>query len=114
MDTLLQSVSERGIATITFNRPDRANSYDAAMLEALADAFELFGGDPTVRIIVLRGTGKHFSAGAAIGDGGRSRLSMGEVCTLIDTAPKPTIAVVQGACVGGALAIASCCDVIVA
>lgn len=114
MDTLLQSVSDRGIATITFNRPDRANSYDAPMLDALADGFERFGGDPAVRVIVLRGAGKHFSAGAAIGEGGRPRLSMGEVCTLIDTVPKPTIAVAQGACIGGALAIASCCDVIVA
>jgi methylglutaconyl-CoA hydratase len=114
MDALLQSVSSRGIATITFNRPERANSYDAAMLDALTGGFERFGGDPAVRVIVLRGAGKHFSAGAAIGEGGRSRLSMGQVCALIDAVPKPTIAAVQGACIGGALGIASCCDVIVA
>lgn len=115
VETLLQSVSDRGAATITFNRPDRANSYDTATLDALADGFERFGRDSAVRIIVLRGAGKHFSAGAAIGeDGARARLSMGELCTLIDTVPKPTIAVVQGACIGGALAIASCCDMILA
>jgi len=114
LDTLLHSLSDRGVATLTFNRPERANSYDAQMLDALADLFMRFARDPAVRVIVLRGTGKHFSAGAAIGEGGRARLSMGEVCTLIDTAPKPTIAVVQGACIGGALAIASCCDVIIA
>lgn len=115
VDTLLQSVSDRGVATITFNRPDRANSYDTAMLDALADGFERFGHDPAIRIVVLRGTGKHFSAGAAIGeDGARARLSMGELCTLIEAVPKPTIAVVPGACIGGALAIASCCDMILA
>jgi methylglutaconyl-CoA hydratase len=114
LDTLLHSLSDRGIATITFNRPERANSYDFAMLDRLADLFGRFGRDPAVRVIVLCGTGKHFSAGAAIGEGGRARVSMGELCTLIDTTPKPTIAVVQGACVGGALAIASCCDVVVA
>jgi methylglutaconyl-CoA hydratase len=114
-ETLLTSLSDRGIATITFNRPDRANSYDAAMLDALVDDFECFGGDPAVRVIVLRGAGKHFSAGAAIGEhAGRSRLSIGQVCDLVDTVVKPTIAVVQGACIGGALALASCCDVIVA
>jgi methylglutaconyl-CoA hydratase len=114
LDTLLHSLSDRGVATITFNRPERANSYDFAMLDTLADLFERFGRDPSVRVIVLRGAGKHFSAGAAIGEGGRARLSMGELCTLIDTTPKPTIAVVQGACIGGALAVASCCDAVVA
>jgi methylglutaconyl-CoA hydratase len=85
------------------------------MLDALADGFERYGQDPAVRLIVLRGAGKHFSAGAAIGEAGsRARLSMGELCTLIDAVPKPTIAIVQGACIGGALAIASCCDMIVA
>jgi methylglutaconyl-CoA hydratase len=115
VDTLLQSVSGRGVATITFNRPDRANSYDSAMLDALCGAFEQYGQDPKVRVIVLRGTGKHFSAGAAIGESSaKPRLSMGEACALIDGVPKPTLAVVQGACIGGALAIASCCDMIIA
>ncbi len=49
MDTLLTSVSSRGVATLTFNRPDRANSYDAAMLDALADSCESFGRDAAVR-----------------------------------------------------------------
>jgi methylglutaconyl-CoA hydratase len=115
METLPHSVSSRGIATITFNRPDRANSYDSVMLDALCDAFETYGKDSKVRMIVLRGAGKHFSAGAAIGEGGaKPRLSMGEVCALIDAVPKPTLAAVQGACIGGALAIASCCDMIIA
>ena len=115
METLPHSVSGRGVATITFNRPDRANSYDSAMLDTLSEAFGQYGTDPKVRVIVLRGAGKHFSAGAAIGEGGaKPRLSMGEVCALIDAVPKPTLAAVQGACIGGALAIASCCDMIIA
>jgi methylglutaconyl-CoA hydratase len=114
VDTVLKSVSRRGVATLTFNRPDRANSYDAAMLDALADGFEAFGRDAAVRVIVLRGAGKHFSAGAAIGEGGRPRRPIAEVCAMIDATAKPTVAVTQGACIGGALAIASCCDVMVA
>ena len=114
MDTLLKSVSGRGVATLTFNRPDRANSYNAEMLDALADGFEQFGRDSAVRIIVLRGGGKHFSAGAAIGESGQPKRAIGDVCALVDATPKPTIAVVQGACIGGALALASCCDVMVA
>ena len=115
MDTLLTSVSARGVATVAFNRPDKANSYDHAMLDALADGFERFGCDPAVRVIVLRGAGKHFSAGAAFGQGdSRSRRGIAEVCGLIDAVDKPTVAAVQGACVGGALALASCCDVLLA
>jgi methylglutaconyl-CoA hydratase len=114
LETILSSVSARGIATLTFNRPDRANSYNADMLDALADGFEQFGRDRAVRVIVLRGSGKHFSAGAAIGEDGRPRRAIGEVCAMIDATPKPTLALAQGACIGGALALMSCCDVIVA
>jgi methylglutaconyl-CoA hydratase len=114
VETLLTSVSARGVGTLTFNRPDRANSYDATMLDALADGFESFGRDAAVRVIMLRGAGKHFSAGAAIGEGGRPKRAIGEVCALIDAIAKPTVAVTQGACIGGALALASCCDVVIA
>jgi len=114
VDTLLTSVSARGVATLTFNRPDRANSYDAAMLDALADGVEAFGSDAAVRVIVLRGAGKHFSAGAAIGEPGRPRRLTAEICALIDAVSKPTVAVAQGACIGGALALASACDILVA
>jgi methylglutaconyl-CoA hydratase len=114
VDTLLTSVSPRGVATLTFNRPDRANSYDAAMLDALADGFETFGKNAAVRVIVLRGAGRHFSAGAAIGEAGRPERPIGEVCAMIDAVAKPTVAVAQGACIGGALAIASSCDVMIA
>jgi methylglutaconyl-CoA hydratase len=114
LDTLLKSVSPRGVATLTFNRPDRANSYNAGMLDALAEGFEQFSGDSAVRVIVLRGAGKHFSAGNAIGEPGQPKRAIGDVCALIDAAPKPTVAVVQGACIGGALALASCCDVMIA
>jgi methylglutaconyl-CoA hydratase len=114
VDTLLTSVSPRGVATLTFNRPDRANSYDAAMLDALADGVESFGSAAAVRAIVLRGAGRHFSAGAAIGEGGKPRRPIGEVCAMIDAIAKPTVAAAQGACIGGALAIASSCDVVIA
>jgi len=107
VDTLTTSVSSRGVATLTFNRPDRANSYDAAMLDALADGCEAFGKDAAVRVIVLRGAGRHFSAGNAIGAGGKPKRP-------IDALPKPTVAVAQGACIGGALAIASSCDTLIA
>ena len=114
MDTLLKSVSGRGIATLTFNRQDRANSYNAEMLDALADGFRAVRPGQRRANYRSAGSGKHFSAGAAIGESGQPKRAIGDVCALVDATPKPTIAVVQGACIGGALALASCCDVMVA
>ena len=117
--SILASIDERGIATLTINRPDKANSYTMGMFNALADHIEQWGGNPAVRAIVLRGAGRHFSAGAAIGEpsavpaSGKVRNSF-EICELIDTCPAPTIALIQGACVGGGMAIAACCDMVIA
>jgi methylglutaconyl-CoA hydratase len=118
--TLLSSLDPRGIATVTFNRPDKANSYDQDMLEELGAALDRWQADPAVRVIVLRGNGKHFSAGAAIGEsgdrasGGTPKRGIIDVCSALDAMPKPTIAAVLGACIGGAVALASCCDVVIA
>ena len=119
MDALEGAVSSRGVATIRFNRPDKANSYNQAMLDRLGALLELYRDDAAVRIILLRGTGRHFSAGAAIGEPdvgnpAHERRQIIEVCTLLDDMPKPTIALVQGACIGGALALACCCDTMIA
>ena len=117
--SILAGIDARGVATVTINRPDKANSYTMAMFNALADHIEQWGSDPAVRAIVLRGAGRHFSAGASIGEpsvvpaSGKVRNSF-EICELIDTCPAPTIALVQGACVGGGLALAACCDMVIA
>ncbi|MFM9970081.1 MAG: enoyl-CoA hydratase/isomerase family protein [Burkholderiales bacterium] len=116
---ILAEVNSRGIASVTINRPDKANSYTMGMFNELADHIEKWGADPAVRVIILRGAGKHFSAGAAIGEpsvvpaSGKVRDSF-EICQLIDTCPAPTIALIQGACVGGGMAIAACCDMTIA
>jgi methylglutaconyl-CoA hydratase len=118
--TILTSVDARGVATLRFNRPDKANSYDQAMLDALAAWIERCRDDKAIRVLVLRGEGKHFSAGAAIvakddaPDRSVRRQGIADVCLALDAVPKPVIAAVQGACIGGALAIACCCDVVIA
>src|SRR4051812_43373694 len=116
---VLSAVDARGIATITLNRPDKANSYDYGMLAAVGDHVERFGADAKVRAIVLRGAGKHFSAGADVAAGaeppeGSSKRGLSETCALIDGVQKPTIALVQGACVGGGLGLACCFDILIA
>jgi methylglutaconyl-CoA hydratase len=120
-DTLLRAIDDRGIATLMLNRPHKANAYDPVMLDAIGAQLENWHDNPAVRAVVLRGAGKHFSAGAAVGEAHgtatgtppRRLRNTVEVCLTLDALPKPTIAVVQGACIGGAVALVSCCDCVI-
>jgi methylglutaconyl-CoA hydratase len=105
------------VATITFARPQKSNAYDKAMLRALDTGMRHAGEDPAVRVLVLRGEGKHFCAGADLGPEDASAEpgpGVADVCLRLASLPKPTIAVVQGACVGGGMAFVTCCDIVIA
>ena len=109
------------IATITFNRPDRMNAMDLAMWQGLGDAMATLSADDELRCVVLRGAGgKAFSAGADIEEFQRlradanqaaayGRVTHGAMRAVADSR-HPTLAVIEGACVGGGLEIASVCD----
>ena len=130
-----------GIAWITMNRPEYHNAQNGKMTYLLDDTFKAAVADDEVKVIVLRGEGKHFSAGHDIGTPGRDvHLSQDRVTMWYDHAdkeggeflyvreaeaylgmcrrwreiPKPTIAAVQGACIAGGLMLAWVCDLIVA
>lgn len=130
-----------GIATVTMDRTSFNNVQNSQMTYALDAAFRRAVDDDEVKVIVLRGAGKHFSAGHDIGTPGRDinkpfdRVHMwwdhtnkpgGEflyvreqevylnMCRRWRDIPKPTIAMVQGACVAGGLMLAWVCDLIVA
>ncbi|RJG10863.1 enoyl-CoA hydratase [Pseudomonas cavernicola] len=129
------------IALVTMNRPEYHNAQNSRMTYALDAAFRRACDDDAVKVIVLRGAGKHFSAGHDIGTPGRDvnqsfeRASLwydhvnkpgGEflyareqevylgMCRRWREMPKPTIAMVQGACIAGGLMLAWVCDLIVA
>ncbi|MCE2657947.1 MAG: enoyl-CoA hydratase [Rubrivivax sp.] len=130
-----------GIASVTMNRPAFNNAQNSQMTYALDAAFRRAVDDDAVKVIVLRGAGKHFSAGHDIGTPGRDinkpfeRQALwwdhtnkpgGEqyfvreqevylgMCRRWHDLPKPTIAMVQGACIAGGLMLAWVCDLIVA
>jgi methylglutaconyl-CoA hydratase len=111
-------VDARGIARLTLNRPEKGNCYNQAMLDALAAEVERFASDRAVRIVVVQGEGKHFCVGAEIGapepPPSATRATIPSVCHALDTLSKPTIAFVHGACIGGGLALISCCDMVIA
>ncbi|WP_170149641.1 enoyl-CoA hydratase/isomerase family protein [Rhodoplanes roseus] len=119
---VLFGVDSRGVATLTLDRPDKGNAYDGAMLARLAACTARVSTDPDIRALVLRGNGRHFGVGGDVlgdpaahagrfdGDG----VLMPTVCLAVDACPKPTVALVHGACMGGAFALAACFDVLLA
>jgi len=116
--------SARGVASVTLNRPDRGNAYDDVMLRELAATFAELAADSAVRVVVLRGAGKHFCVGADIAwhranqDRAHGAAEAGpkllDVLLALDALPKPTICLLHGAAVGGGLAFAACCDIALA
>jgi len=121
LQTLSVDVSPRRIATITLNRPDRGNAFDQTMLDELAERIAALDDDDNVRIIVLRGAGRHFCTGADLTartgnapPAAQAPASLRDVLIALDTLPKPTIAVVHGGAVGGGAGFVACCDVAIA
>jgi enoyl-CoA hydratase/carnithine racemase len=113
------------VATITLNRPDALNAVTIPMLEQLAAALDAATGDDSVRVVVLTGAGRAFSAGVdlkALGDLPLVGGGIGDILDLparavierITTMPKIVIARVNGHCYTGALELALACDLVVA
>lgn len=124
-DPVLVDIDARGVATATLNRPERGNAYDEAMLAALIGGLDALAADPQVRVLVLRGAGKHFQAGADVHWLGQAAhyppdrayaasLATTTAMQKLNEFPRPTIAVVKGACFGGGVGIVCCVDVALA
>lgn len=119
-------LSSRGIATVRLDRPERANALDQQTLDELARQFAERAADEATRVVVLRGGGKHFCAGAdlvaraaaeeapLVSPPASAPVGLIDVLAALDRLPKPTVAVVHGAAAGGGAAIAACCDVVLA
>lgn len=112
---------ENGIGYITFNNPEKRNAVSMDMWRRVAELLDEYETDPAVRLLVLAGAGgKAFVSGADISKFGSERSTeeavaeygrmTGEVYTKLQDFPKPTIAKIQGYCIGGGVAVASCCD----
>ena len=106
---------DRSVATIWLNRPDKRNAMSYEMWTALAEACHELARDRSVRVLVVRGAGGHFCAGADIGgfSGGMSddyQSRNREAEESLAAFPRPTIAFITGSCVGGGVQIAGACD----
>jgi len=111
-----------GVVQVTMSRPEVFNAFDEPMIVELDAVFAQLSDDPAVRVIVLAGAGKHFSAGADLQWMQRASVAAHDwnledarrfagMLHRIDSCPKPTIARVHGAALGGGVGLACACDI---
>jgi methylglutaconyl-CoA hydratase len=114
-----------GVFTLTLDRAAKRNALSAAMVEALHAALERADRDADVRVVVLRGAGNDFSAGADLGEllasadrdpaeNERDALRLGTLFTAIRSLPRPVVAVVRGRALAGGAGLATACDIVLA
>jgi len=123
---VLLSVTPGGTAVITLNRPEKHNAFNADVIAALSDMFEtLRANTDEVRLVVLRGAGASFSAGADLEwmkaaadwtheDNEEDALGLARMLRRLHDLPQLTVALVQGAAMGGGAGLVAACDVAIA
>ncbi len=125
MKDILIEKDKNGVATITLNRPERHNAFDDMLISRLQQILNDLNGDSNVRVIVLAAKGKSFSAGADLNwmrkmagysteENYTDALAMAECFNTLATCRKPTIALVQGAAIGGGVGLVAACDIALA
>jgi methylglutaconyl-CoA hydratase len=113
------------IGLVTLNRPDRHNAFDDALIAELTEAFRSMEGEDGIRMVVLSGAGKSFSAGAdlnwmkrmagfSLDENRRDAMGLAALMRTIAHYRKPTLARVHGAAYGGGVGLVACCDIAVA
>lgn len=121
-DEVIRVTRDGSVATIWLNRPAKRNAMSYSMWTMLEESVMRLGADPEVRVVVLRGVGEHFCAGADITELSVPRnvgeRSFSDVVNAAETAladlSKPTIAFVSGDCIGGGCSLAIDCDLRIA
>jgi methylglutaconyl-CoA hydratase len=114
-----------GVVFVTINRPDRRNAFDAPTIAALYEAFETLQGADHVRVVFIRGAGGTFSAGADLAwmadaarwsesDNRDDAMGLAKMLKALHDVPALTVALVEGAAMGGGAGIVAACDMAVA
>lgn len=114
-----------GVLTLTLNRSEKRNALNAAMVDRLAEELARAELDAEVRVVLLRGEGKDFCAGAdlqelldsagrTVEENERSALALGEVFLALRRLPKPVVAAVRGRALAGGAGLATACDIVLA
>jgi len=116
---------QSGIATLTLDRAEVHNAFDDLLIEELIDTLRALDADPKVRVVVLTGAGKSFSAGADLGwmqrmaaasekENRKDARQLAKLMRLLNLLGKPTVARINGAAYGGGVGLIACCDIAIA
>ena len=122
---ILWQLDARGVATLTFNRPEVNNAYNGEFIAGVLGAMDALGKEASLRAVVLRGAGRHFQAGADLKwirsltarsaeDNLAASRDTATVVRRLNELPVPTVALVHGGCFGGGTGIVAACDVAIA
>ena len=122
---VLMTVDDRGVVNVTFNRPQVNNAYNGDLIAAVLEGLGRIEKNDRARVVVLRGNGRHFQAGADLAwisavrpQGPEANLAASrataEVVDRLNRLRVPVVALVQGGCFGGGTGIVSACDVVIA
>ena len=125
MHTLTSSTDKCGVLTLNMNRPDVFNAFDAAMIGELTTALGAADKDDNIRIVVITGAGKCFSAGADMNwmrslvnasqeENEKDAMELATLMRTLNYLSKPTIARINGAAFGGGLGLIAACDITIA
>ncbi len=125
MPEFVHSSIENQVATVTLDRPDLHNAFNEVVMAELTESFVALGKTDSVRVIVLRSTGRSFCAGADVNwmkrmvdysfeENVADSNVFAQMLRTIRDCPKPSIARVHGACIGGGVGLVAACDMSVA
>jgi len=124
-DRLTHRADSNGVNWLTLNRPEVHNAFDDQLIDELTDTLKQLACDEKMRVLVLSGAGKHFSAGADLNwmkktaaytleANQQDALKLAQMLTTLNEFPTPTIARVHGAALGGGVGLVACCDIAIA
>jgi methylglutaconyl-CoA hydratase len=121
---MLKIQLEHNVLTLTLNRPDMSNAFNAELIQALTSEINKAHESDSIRVVVIRGAGKHFSAGAdlnwmlsmkqqPIEVNVADAQALAQLMVTLNHCRKPVVAVVQGAVMGGGVGLVACADVVI-
>jgi methylglutaconyl-CoA hydratase len=124
-EKVLYTISNNGVATVTFDNAEKHNAFDDVIIKTLTDIFNDIAKRDDIKVMVLAANGKSFSAGADLGwmkrmagysyeDNLKDANALAKMLKALNFLPQATIAKIQGAAFGGAVGLASCCDIVIA
>ena len=124
-DLIRLEATEEGLAVVTLNRPDVHNAFNAELIAELTDVFRMIAGQPSVRMMILRGEGPSFSAGADLAwmkraarhtreENETDALRLADMLRALYEMPQMTLALAHGAVMGGGVGLVAACDVAIA